>query len=97
MAVINHEAELTRAGANITGWWSRILFFTRRYPLGAVGAIIWLGFSQQNHEQVVSPFNLHALLMVSLGSALDPLVREGRTRSGQVEREAAREYFRELL
>ena len=40
MAVIDHQAELARAGANITGWWSRILFFTRRYPLGAVGAII---------------------------------------------------------
>ena len=40
MAVINHEAELARAGANITGWLSRILFFTRRYPLGAVGALI---------------------------------------------------------
>jgi len=40
MAVINHEAELSRAGAHITGWWSRILFFARRYPLGAVGAII---------------------------------------------------------
>ena len=34
MAVINHEAELARAGANITGWLSRILFFPRRYPLG---------------------------------------------------------------
>ncbi len=44
MAVINHEAELSRAGANITGWWSRILFFTRRYPLGAVGATIVLVF-----------------------------------------------------
>ncbi|MCW5737916.1 MAG: ABC transporter permease [Enhydrobacter sp.] len=40
MAVINHEAELARAGANVTGWLSRVLFFTRRYPLGAVGAII---------------------------------------------------------
>ena len=40
MAVINHEAELSRAGAHITGWWSRILFFARRYPLGAVGAVI---------------------------------------------------------
>jgi peptide/nickel transport system permease protein len=40
MAVINHEAELERAGANITGWTSRFLFFARRYPLGAVGAII---------------------------------------------------------
>ena len=40
MAVINHEAELARAGANITGWLSRVIFFTRRYPLGAVGALI---------------------------------------------------------
>jgi peptide/nickel transport system permease protein len=40
MVVINHQAELARAGANITGWWSRIAFFTGRYPLGAVGAAI---------------------------------------------------------
>ncbi|WP_428671032.1 ABC transporter permease [Reyranella sp.] len=40
MAVINHEAELARAGANVTGWLSRVIFFTRRYPLGAVGAVI---------------------------------------------------------
>jgi flagellar motor component MotA len=31
--------------------------------------IIWLGFSQQNTEVVVSPFNLHALVMVVVGSA----------------------------
>lgn len=40
MAVINHEAELARAGANVTGWLSKVIFFTRRYPLGAVGALI---------------------------------------------------------
>jgi peptide/nickel transport system permease protein len=44
MVAINHQAELARAGANVTGWWSRILFFTRRYPLGAVGAAIVLLF-----------------------------------------------------
>jgi peptide/nickel transport system permease protein len=44
MAIINHEAELSRAGANVTGGWSRILFFARRYPLGAVGAVIVLVF-----------------------------------------------------
>src|SRR5215813_9419615 len=44
MAVINHEAELARAGANITGWSRRILFFARRYPLGAIGAVIVLVF-----------------------------------------------------
>jgi peptide/nickel transport system permease protein len=40
MVAIDHQAELARAGANITGWWSRIRFFARRYPLGAVGAVI---------------------------------------------------------
>jgi peptide/nickel transport system permease protein len=40
MVAINHQAELNRAGANVTGWWTRSLFFARRYPLGAVGAII---------------------------------------------------------
>jgi peptide/nickel transport system permease protein len=40
MVAIDHQAELTRAGAHVTGWWSRIRFFARRYPLGAVGALI---------------------------------------------------------
>jgi len=40
MAVIDHEAELARAGAHVTGWWSQLLFFCRRYPLGAVGAAL---------------------------------------------------------
>jgi peptide/nickel transport system permease protein len=44
VAAINHEAALARAGANVTGWWSRTLFFARRYPLGAVGAVIVLLF-----------------------------------------------------
>jgi peptide/nickel transport system permease protein len=44
MTVIDHEAALARAGANVTGWWSRVLFFARRYPLGAVGAVIVTAF-----------------------------------------------------
>src|SRR6201991_4828573 len=40
MVAIDHQAELARAGANVTGWWSRTLYFARRYPLGAVGAFI---------------------------------------------------------
>jgi peptide/nickel transport system permease protein len=46
MAVVEHDhaAALDRAGANVTGWWSRIRFFARRYPLGAVGAVIVLVF-----------------------------------------------------
>src|SRR5437763_16035867 len=40
MAVINHEAELARAGANVSSTWGQMGFLARRYPLGAVGAII---------------------------------------------------------
>jgi len=40
MATIDHDAELARAGANITGWQSQLAFLARRYPLGAIGAII---------------------------------------------------------
>ncbi len=44
MTAIDHDAALARAGANVTGWWSRTLFFARRYPLGAVGAVIVAAF-----------------------------------------------------
>lgn len=40
MTTIDHGAELARAGANVTGWWSRVLFLASRYPLGAFGAAI---------------------------------------------------------
>jgi peptide/nickel transport system permease protein len=40
MAVVDHSAELAKAGANVTGWWSRALFLANRYPLGAFGAAI---------------------------------------------------------
>jgi peptide/nickel transport system permease protein len=44
MAIIDHEAELHRAGANITGLRSQLIFTARRYPLGAIGAVIVLTF-----------------------------------------------------
>ena len=44
MAILNHEAELARAGANITGLRSQLVFTARRYPLGAIGAVIVLTF-----------------------------------------------------
>ena len=40
MAVINHEAELARAGAHVNSTWGQIAFLARRYPLGAVGFTI---------------------------------------------------------
>ncbi len=44
MTTIDHDAELARAGANVTGLGGQLLFLARRYPLGAVGAIIVLTF-----------------------------------------------------
>ncbi len=40
MAVIDHEAALARAGANVSGFWGQVRFLARRYPLGAVGGLI---------------------------------------------------------
>ena len=42
VAVIDHEAELAKAGANVHGWVGSLLFFVRRYPLGAIGAVIMI-------------------------------------------------------
>jgi len=44
VAVIDHEAGLTRAGANVHGWFGALLFFVRRYPLGAIGGLIMIAF-----------------------------------------------------
>lgn len=40
MAAIDHQKELDRAGANIDGWWDKTVHLARRYPLGAIGAVI---------------------------------------------------------
>ncbi len=40
VAAIDHDSELARAGANVTGWFSSALFTVRRYPLGAAGLAI---------------------------------------------------------
>ena len=44
MAVIDHDAELRRAGAHVRGYGGALLHFVRRYPLGAIGALIMLLF-----------------------------------------------------
>ncbi len=44
MTTVEHGAELARAGANITTRRQALLFLARRYPLGAVGAVIMLLF-----------------------------------------------------
>ncbi|MEZ5851124.1 MAG: ABC transporter permease [Hyphomicrobiaceae bacterium] len=44
MAVTDHQAELNRAGANVDSTFSLMLYYVRRYPLGAIGALIMLAF-----------------------------------------------------
>lgn len=43
-AIPDHSAELKRAGANVSTRWQALKFLARRYPLGAVGAVIIIGF-----------------------------------------------------
>ena len=40
MSTIDFNAELAKAGANVDSRWGAVRFFIRRYPLGAVGAVI---------------------------------------------------------
>ncbi len=44
MALVDHELELTRAGARVDSRLGAVLFFVRRYPLGAIGALIMIAF-----------------------------------------------------
>ncbi len=44
MSAIDHAAELDKAGANVSGRLGALLFFARRYPLGAIGALIMIAF-----------------------------------------------------
>jgi peptide/nickel transport system permease protein len=44
MAALDHAAELDKAGANVSGRLGSLLFLARRYPLGAIGAVIMLLF-----------------------------------------------------
>jgi len=40
VSTIDYRAELAKAGANVESRWSAIRFLARRYPLGAIGAVI---------------------------------------------------------
>jgi peptide/nickel transport system permease protein len=44
VAVVDHRAELDRAGANVSGLWGMLAFQARRYPLGAVGLLLIVVF-----------------------------------------------------
>jgi peptide/nickel transport system permease protein len=58
MTAIDHDAELARAGAHITGLGGHLAFLARRYPLGAVGAVIVLTFVLTAiFASVIAPFD----------------------------------------
>ncbi|HTZ36522.1 MAG TPA: ABC transporter permease, partial [Stellaceae bacterium] len=40
MSTLDFNAELAAAGAHVHGSWGAVRFFLRRYPLGAIGAVI---------------------------------------------------------
>ncbi len=44
MAAVDLEAELIKAGAHVDGWWDSVVYFCRRYPLGAIGGLIFAIF-----------------------------------------------------
>ena len=44
MAIVEHQAELNKAGANVTSRWGSMAYYIRRYPLGAIGALIFTVF-----------------------------------------------------
>jgi peptide/nickel transport system permease protein len=44
MASLDVDRELVKAGASVRGFWGRVRFLARRYPLGAIGAAIMAVF-----------------------------------------------------
>lgn len=40
MTTLDFNAELSAAGAHVSGRWGAVRFFVRRYPLGSIGAVI---------------------------------------------------------
>jgi len=58
MTTVEHGAELARAGANITTRRQALVFLARRYPLGAVGAMIMLLFVLTAlFANIITPFD----------------------------------------
>ena len=58
MTTVEHSAELARAGANIATRRQALVYLARRYPLGAVGALIMVLFVLTAlFATVISPFD----------------------------------------
>lgn len=44
MVEINQDAEIIEAGGRLSRWWNGLVYFSRRYPLGAFGGAIMMMF-----------------------------------------------------
>jgi peptide/nickel transport system permease protein len=66
---ISYDAELSKAGANVTGFWSKFTYLVRRFPLGAIGAVIVVIFlGAAIFADVVAPYDP---LQTEASSSLD--------------------------
>jgi peptide/nickel transport system permease protein len=72
-----YSAELAKAGASATGVWANSVFLARRYPLGAIGALIMLVFVLAaifaDAITRVDPFSTNAAASLARPGALHPL------------------------
>ncbi|MDA0341885.1 MAG: ABC transporter permease [Proteobacteria bacterium] len=70
MATLDHKKALDRAGANIDGWWDNAVHLARRYPLGAIGAMMVVVFVLAAvFADVISP---HSPLTTNADRSLAP-------------------------
>ena len=75
VSTLDFNAELAAAGANVTARWGAVRFFIRRYPLGAIGAVIMALF-------------VLAAVFAPLHHRLRPAVDQRRRLAGPAERGA---------
>ena len=75
MAVINHEAELARAGANVSSTWGQMGFLARRYPLGAVGFSIVFLFVEAPRSIEIEARQLLLIALIPRGQRRFDLTR----------------------
>lgn len=73
MSSIDYRAELAKAGANVDSRWAALRFLARRYPLGAVGAVIMavcvFAALFANYITVYDPLSTNAALSLARPSA----------------------------
>jgi peptide/nickel transport system permease protein len=73
LSSIDYRAELTKAGANVDSRWAALRFLARRYPLGAVGAVIMavcvFAALFANYITVYDPLSTNAALSLARPSA----------------------------